>query len=492
MSDARSPFDGGPRGPADAADRAADPGGPRAPQSRRRRALRPGHTLTRRGLAFLVVGVSVGVLSVALRERDLLFVGVLAATLPVLAWISTGLRRVTLAVDYRSEPQRLQAGETGAVRLRLTNTGTRTTRPLDLTQPGVRNLLRGARRAVPPVPPGARTALTLPLHARRRGGYTIRGPLLRLTDPIGMSEVRRVLPAATDVLVLPTVVPLVGLPRGLSGRGTASGTSHGQPGGGDPDAGVRAYRIGDDIRSIHWRASARLEEELVVRVSGPTTLGSAVLVLDHRAVAHTGTDGVDGLEVAVTLGASIGHHLLEQDVELTVTDHAGHEIVAGHDVADDLLAALAVAGEPATGDGAPRAAWHPVVPGGPDAVVAVVGPLPADEATVLATQRRGTAIAFVLADGAEGADGAECTRVLRTAGWRVIEVDVADAGTPDGGAHLAQAWRAACRGAGARDARDGRDARDARDARDDRESGGRSVDAPAASPLDGLIREVPR
>lgn len=433
--------------------------------------MRPGHTLTRRGLAFLVVGVTVGVLSVVLRERDLLFVGVLGATLPVLAWISTGLRRVTLAVDHRIEPHRMQAGETGAVRLRLTNTGTRTTRPLDLTQPGVRDLLQGARRAVPPVPPGERTALTLPLLARRRGGYTIRGPLLRLTDPLGMSEVRRVLPAATDVLVLPTVVPLVGVPRGLTGRGTASGSANGQPGGGDPDAGVRAYRIGDDIRSIHWRASARLEEELVVRVSGPTTLGSAVLVLDHRGAAHTGPDG---LEVAVTLGASIGHHLLEQDVELTVTDHAGHEIVAGHDVADDLLAALAVAG-----DDAPRGAWHPVVPGGPDAVVAVVGPLAADEATALATQRRGTAIAFVLSDASEGA---ECTRLLRTAGWRVIEVDVADAGTPDGGAHLAQAWRSACRGAGSRDPGDARDRV-------------RTVpaDGPSnASPLDGLIREVPR
>jgi uncharacterized protein (DUF58 family) len=293
--------------------------------------------------------------------------------------------------------------------------------------------------------------------------------------------------------VLPTVVPLVGVPRGLTGRGTASGSANGQPGGGDPDAGVRAYRIGDDIRSIHWRASARLEEELVVRVSGPTTLGSAVLVLDHRAAAHAGPDG---MEVAVTLGASIGHHLLEQDVELTVTDHGGREIVAGHDVADDLLGALAVAGE----DG-PRGAWHPVVPGGPDVVVAVVGPLAAPEATALATQRRGTAIAFVLAEGvdrevgaaavsgtAAGADaaagtaaaGAECASILRTAGWRVIEIDVDDAGTTDGGAHLAQAWRSACRGAGGRDTREPGGGHGA--------SGGGA----SASPIDDLIREVPR
>ncbi|PWD51032.1 hypothetical protein C8046_10620 [Serinibacter arcticus] len=391
--------------------------------------------------------MAVGVLTVAgafvLRERDLIFVGVLALVLPALAWAATGLRRVSLAVEHRVVPQRLQAGEGGVVRVRLRNTYDRTTRPLDVLQPGVRLLMPGARRTVPPIAPGEWGELRIPIEARRRGSYTIGSPLLRQTDPLGLSQVRRRLPARTEVLVLPTVVPLVGLPRGLNGRGSATGTSSATAAGGDPDAGVRAYRMGDDIRSVHWRASARLEEDLVVRVAAATTLGTALLVLDHRTSAYRlgppedRDDGEDGLEVAVTLGASIGHHLLEQDVDLTVVDHTGHVLVQGHDVADELLGVLAAAGTR-------RGELHPTAPAGTDAVVAVVGPLSGAEARTLAGLRRGAAIAFVLDDAAGVRDGSECAAVLRAAGWRVVPVDVGDAATPDGGAHLAHAWRGAC------------------------------------------------
>ncbi|GMA32912.1 hypothetical protein GCM10025875_29040 [Litorihabitans aurantiacus] len=429
----------------------------------------------------MLLGAGLVVAAVALRERDLVFLGVLPLALSVLAWLAVATRRPTLEADHRVEPVRLQAGEVGSLRLRLRNVGPRTTRPLDLVQPGITDLLTGVRRTVPPVPPAERTALSLPLRARRRGAYRVPSPRVTMHDPLGLARVVRVLPASAELLVLPTVLPLTGLPRGLVGRtSTGRGAPTGQPGGGDPDAGVRAYRAGDDPRTIHWRASARLLDDLVVRVAGPTTLGSAALVLDARRPAGGvgaespvnrpdgpgagredsrraagrpapggptpenaafSPDGAapDGLEVAVALAASIGHHLLEQDVEVDLTDHAGAAIVSGHDVADDLLAALAVVGEPPG-----ESPWHPVVTGSPDAVVAVVGPLTASEATALAALRRGTALALVVGDAPT------CVDVLRGAGWRVVTVDVTDAATPDGGAHLADAWRRLCGGAAVR------------------------------------------
>ena len=57
--------------------------------------------------------------------------------------------------------------------------------------------------------------------------------------------------------------------------------------GGDPDVGIRNYRSGDDIRTIHWRASAR-HDELMVRLEEPVSHGGAVVMLDHRARAHAG------------------------------------------------------------------------------------------------------------------------------------------------------------------------------------------------------------
>lgn len=420
------------------------------------RAERPpvaaGRSLTRRGWWFLVGGVLFGVGAFVLRERDLLVIAGVGVAVPLLAWLYTGVRRTRVEADHRVLPVRLQAGEDGRLVLRLTNVdspGSRPTRPLDVRQPGVVGLMPGASAVVDPILPGEAAELLVPFRAGRRGSYTVPAPLLRLLDPFALVQVRRTLPAGAEVLVLPTVFPLSGLPRGTSGRGSSSGSASATAGGGDPDAGVRAYRLGDDIRTVHWRASARLEEELVVRVAGAATLGSAVLLLDHRTHAHD----EDSLEVAVTLAASIGHHLHEQEVDLVVTDHTGLELVAGHDVDDALLVTLAAAGSD-------EHAFHPSVPGNPDAVVAVVGRLTAAEVTALAPLRRGrtSAIALVLDDGDGDGDGAATRRAagaepltasvvaaaLAEAGWRAVVVDVLDAGTRDGGTHLAQVWRGAC------------------------------------------------
>lgn len=401
-------------------------------RSRGRRAV---HLLTLRGLAFVLAGAVAVAAAFVLDERDLLFVGVLALLLPALAWVFAGTRRAPVEVEHRV-PQRLQAGETGVLRLRLHNPDRRPSRPLDVLQPGTRHLVEGVRRLVPPIDPGGYAEIVLPLAAERRGTYAVLPPRVRFVDPLGLSQVRRQLPAGADVLVLPTVVPLVGLPRGLSGRGSSSGDSHGTSGG-YPDAGVRAYRSGDDIRTVHWRASARLEDELVVRVAGGASLGEALLVLDHRHVGFA--SGLAGLEVAVTLAASVGLHLLEEDVELTFADHTGAALVSGHDVADDLLVALA-------GAGRDNADLAPVAASGHDAVIAIVGGLTEAEAhAVVAARRRGTtAIALVVGDATGPRSTSRTAAVLEAAGWRVVPIDVADAATADGGAHLAQAWRAAC------------------------------------------------
>src|SRR5205814_1197432 len=100
---------------------------------------------------------------------------------------------------------------------------------------------------------------------RSRGVYQV-GPLeLTSGDPFGFFTQRALLFERATVLVYPRVVPLrrLGFPL-AAGLGASQRRRALQD---DPSraAGVRAYRPGDPLRRIHWKATAR-QGELQVRL----------------------------------------------------------------------------------------------------------------------------------------------------------------------------------------------------------------------------------
>ena len=114
------------------------------------------------------------------------------------------------------------------------------------------------RCLLPPLRPGQRGQTDYPLHAERRGKFLLGPPTVRIGDPFGLWEETRTLPVRTEVLVVPHVV--------RSGRHAGAARDPGPPRPTAPwparraatrTSGVRHYRSGDDIRTIHWRASAR-------------------------------------------------------------------------------------------------------------------------------------------------------------------------------------------------------------------------------------------
>ena len=54
---------------------------------------------------------------------------------------------------------------------------------------------------------------------------------------------------------------------------------------GEDDVSTREYRHGDDLRKVHWRATARTGE-LMVRLEERPWRAQATLLLDTRARAH--------------------------------------------------------------------------------------------------------------------------------------------------------------------------------------------------------------
>lgn len=401
--------------------------------------------LTARGRWLLAGGAATGLVALVLDERDLLFAAAIGVLLPVVAVLLT-VRRPRLAVRLSTASPVLPVAGEGTADVRVDNVGRLPGRSLELRLPQAPGLLEEQRRAVPPLLPGSVTTLQVPLVGDRRGRYAIGPVLLRSHDPFGLWEDRRTVPGTLEVLVVPEVVELAGLPRSAAGRGSTTASTGTAPTGGAPDVGVRPYRIGDDVRTIHWRASARLADDVVVRTAQVPSPATVALVLDHRPREPRTAGGLDeaGLDVAATLAASVGLHLAAAGIEVTLTDHTGAVLLEPEAVPGTLQARLADLGR--TGH-----QFTPAVPHALDLVIAIVGPLTDDETAALARVRRrgATAMALVLDPRSfvparlEHAvpTAATTAQALRVAGWRVAVVDVTAARGPGGAAEIALAWQ---------------------------------------------------
>jgi len=375
------------------------------------------------------------VCALVLDERDLLRIGIFATVLPLIAMLAGSFRRVRLTASHRVSPSRIGPGTVGQVVLSVTNTGSSPTGAVEISERPTADLTGGVRCLVPPLRGGHRAQTDYPLVAARRGRFLLGPPSVRIGDPFGLWEDNRTLPVRSEVLVVPAVVDLAGMPISTGSRSAASDRAMSGASGGDPDVGIRNYRSGDDIRTIHWRASAR-HDELMVRLEEPVSHGGAVVMLDHRATAHAGDGAQSSLETAVTLAASISLHLLTDDHQMQLTTHTGALLASGRDIEDDVLAALAVVEPDTTGELNARAVR------GSGLVIAVLGALDLPAARLLiAARRRGTNGIALMLDTRDwdprGTHGdPRAGGLLQQAGWRVVTIG--------SGESLALAWSRAC------------------------------------------------
>ena len=117
-----------------------------------------------------------------------------------------------------------------------------------------------------------------------------------------------------------------------------------------------AYVVGDDLRRVHWAATAR-HDDLMVRQDELPWQGRATVVIDTRAAAHT----PETFERAVSAAASVVTAAARRQdlVRLVSLDGADSGFAGGHSHAEALLEHLACI-EPTTD--APARRGHPRPP----------------------------------------------------------------------------------------------------------------------------------
>jgi len=268
--------------------------------------------MTRTGLVALLAGVGAMVLGLWLgwTSFDLLGIGLLAV---VAVGLVTILRPSRLTLERQIQPPRVPKGSMAIAFLTFSNRSRMTVPTTVANQPfGAIQV----RTAIPRLRRGERGTRTYRLPTTRRGIFDV-GPIeVTRRDPFDLFRVSRRHGQPERIWVYPRVLRFHALPAGQTRHleGPSSDTS---PQGNITFHRLREYVVGDDLRLVHWRSSARTGR-LVVKHNVDTSQPYSVVLLDQRPDHYT----EESFESAVDVAASVlvATSANKAPVELRLTD----------------------------------------------------------------------------------------------------------------------------------------------------------------------------
>ena len=304
-------------------------------------------TLTRRGWSLVGAALGLVVGSFLLGTVEMLILGVSAiALLATVAWWLAARHAPDLAVQRRVKPDRLHVGSDGRIDLYVENLGS-TPSPLlvatDWFDEGRRaRALPGAAavagrdrpRRVPRAHPPPRA---LP----RRPAVALRERPLR-PRPARPAERRRQRRARAPPRIDDIVAP-VAVGSRVAGESDLPAPRTMVSDLGDEFLTLREYELGDDLRRVHWRSTARTGD-LMIRQNEARWRSRAAVVLDVHPDGHD----PESFEVAVGAVASIVTRLVRLQRRVEVATSAGELLGTGGDPRHDVIDRLATVGPHST------------------------------------------------------------------------------------------------------------------------------------------------
>jgi uncharacterized protein (DUF58 family) len=334
---------------------------------------------TRRGVAVTIAAVVLLVAGPVLRYPLLTVLGAIlaAAVLYAVALTAPALR---LEVERAVHPDRVERGRPALARLRVRNTGRRRQAGFLAT-----DAAGAASRTVrlSGLLPGAEEVRHYELPTRDRGRITL-GPLvLQRTDPFDLA--RHVLPtgAPATLWVHPRRFPARPLTAGVP-RHHHVGSPDSALRGSVELLDVREYVPGDEVRHLHWKATARTGRLMVRDLADPHRSRTTV-VLDNRPEVFGEALFEEAVDVAASLLCASAH--AAQDTRLITWSGLQVVVQGGRHAIRRLLDELSEVHADATGAGPTLAAGGGlvVVTGAGAALEAVTARRPQFATVVLVT-----------------------------------------------------------------------------------------------------------
>jgi uncharacterized protein (DUF58 family) len=286
-------------------------------------------TITARGIGVLVAGALLLVAGGVFGYPELAAVGA-AAVVAVGLSLAAGLVPPRLDVRRSVDPDRVMRGDPCAVTLHIRND-----RPWGaLTVVG--EDFCGQRPV--PIPlvrlrPGVATEVSYPVPTQRRGVVSL-GPLrVGRRDPFGLARVQRTFGGTGRVWVYPKLHPMAAVPAGSARN--LDGLAEKVPHGSITFDALREYVMGDDLRHVHWRTSARIGE-LMVKERVDTSRPRITVLIDDRAAVHHDDSFEDVCEAAASITAAAVRE--ELAVQLVAASGVSLTVTGGSPLYLDLLA----------------------------------------------------------------------------------------------------------------------------------------------------------
>lgn len=269
---------------------------------------------------------------------ELYLLGAGAVALVIAAALAVWRTHLRLDIDRTVHPPRVHVGGPSRIDLEITNRGRRRSPMLTLHDPVGDG--RSASVVVAPLRPGESVRASYRLPTDRRGVLHV-GPLsVQIADPYGLASASTRAAPVADLTVWPAVDDVPPLPH-TSGDDPHGGADHPNAlsSAGDDFYALRPYVVGDDLRHVHWKSTAR-RDDLTVRQDEMPWQGRATVLLDTRMQAHT----IDTFEWAVSAAASIVVACNHRRFLLRLLTTSGHDsgIGSGQSHVEKILEQLAV------------------------------------------------------------------------------------------------------------------------------------------------------
>ncbi|MBE1491939.1 DUF58 domain-containing protein [Plantactinospora soyae] len=288
--------------------------------------------ITARGIGLLAAAALLLAAGFGFGYPELALLGATAA-IAVACAAGNAAWRPRLDVSRVADPDRVGRGEPATMTLTVRNSARLRSA----------NLIAEDRCGTRPVPvpllrlrPGRDTTVSYPVPTHRRGVIAV-GPL-RVTgrDALGLITVARSHGGTAQVWVHPRIHLLSAVPAGVSR--SLDGRHDKVPHGSITFDSLREYVVGDELRRVHWRSSAKVGE-LMVREQLDTSLPRIVVLLDNRAGAHPDRTGgiAETFESACEAAASVVAAARREDLPVTLL------LVADDDGTGEFLDRLAAA-----------------------------------------------------------------------------------------------------------------------------------------------------
>jgi uncharacterized protein (DUF58 family) len=254
--------------------------------------------------------------------------------------------RSRIVVSRHLEQSRITEGMPARLVLTFTNIGRRHSLPLVAHGPFDG---REVEIAIPGLAPGASREASCVLEASRRGVYPVGPFAIARSDPLRLVRVVQSNLPVSSVWFHPRTCRLDPF---LIGRSTTvdGPTTDASPRGGVTFHSLRKYETGNDLRLVHWKASARAGT-LMVRNNVVPNEPRLSIVLQNDQDGYSG----DSFEEAVRITASICVAACHARVPVSLRTTRGEVASAerpgrGRDDLLDLLTSTATC-EPGTGRG---------------------------------------------------------------------------------------------------------------------------------------------